>query len=296
MKKYTYIRTALLGTALSMAMPVTAQENFERQSDYQPANFELDDLKFHAPSACPLADIPHDLNLMVAVGTSEDLDAKIGPYISTLPNISVNRLAAFATDGSNNHNFAWFCGGVDYVMAGASDDLDAYRKPYQTTLPKGYTLHNIVGIGVTETPEYASMTTFTFMDDGNFFLGNSDDLGHRGPYQYVMPPHKSFTDIIAVAIDGVKVEKVPGEYYENEVVYAWYADGTVSSGVIPTYDELAFDNAFLHLTSYRVPYAYSKPSPTKRDTRTYIIDIGIDGGNNNIITYYVEVPFGLLLE
>src|SRR6185503_5867514 len=62
---------------------------------------------------------------------------------------------------------------------------------------------------------------YTWYDDGNVTIGNSETLDAYRPYEpphrYSLPEGKTRADIVGMGIAG------------NDHVYTWYVDGTVSS-------------------------------------------------------------------
>jgi len=91
------------------------------------------------------------------------------------------------------------------------------------------------------------------------FGGTSRDLDAYRPAQpYTLKP--GATDVAGIAIAG-----------SDDVVYAWYFDGTVSAG----------DTR--NLTSRRAPYAYTlPPGKTPQD----IVDLGITGSDDHVFAWY----------
>lgn len=89
--------------------------------------------------------------------------------------------------------------------------------------------------------------------------GTSRDLdAYRSPRQYRLKSPGAA--VVGIAIAG-----------SNDVVYAWYADGTVSAG----------DS--LNLASRRSPYKYSLP-PGKQPAD--IVDLAIAGSNDHVYAWY----------
>ena len=155
-------------------------------------------------------------------------------------------------------------------------------------LPKGKYPKDIVGVGS------SSDSVFVWFNDGTacrgrFPYNQESQFGGKGAdkiYRYYLKPHgtiycgvsgkegkhygysvahgKQPKDVVAVAIDS-----------SNNMIFAYYRDGTVSAG---TSDDL--DNK-RPATEYRLP---GDKSPQD------IIDIGIDGFNHHVYAFYRDKP------
>ncbi|MGK7908535.1 MAG: hypothetical protein AB4040_15110 [Synechococcus sp.] len=93
--------------------------------------------------------------------------------------------------------------------------------------------------------------------------GTSADLGRfREPYRYTLPPGKSPSDIVGMAVDG-----------ENNYNFVWFRDGTVSAGTSADLDR------------FREPYRYNLPGPNIKTSD--IVGMAIDGENNYNFVWFV---------
>jgi hypothetical protein len=130
--------------------------------------------------------------------------------------------------------------------AGVSNNVAKYRTPYPYELPPGKRPEDIVGVSYSgrEKITYKTLTDtndmafFAFYADGTVSAGfNAGKLDtFRKPYQYVLPAGVSPRDIVDVGV-------APDTRHH----FAWYRDGTVSSGVSD------------HLDRYRKRYSYKVP-------------------------------------
>lgn len=143
------------------------------------------------------------------------------------------------------------------VSAGMSRDLDAYRAPYDSSAPQGYSLCDIVGIGIAGSNDHV----YVWYRNGMVSSGSTSDLArYRSPQPYSMPQGRSPADIVAMAVAG-----------SNDWVYTWYRDGSMSAG------------SSTDLASHRPPRPYSLP-PGK--TPQSVVGIGIAGSNDRVFVWY----------
>ena len=102
----------------------------------------------------------------------------------------------------------------------------------------GQTTADIVGISIACSTDHV-YTWYQGSGYPNVIIGTSSYLGAYQPYEpphpFSLPPGRRPGDIIGIGIAG------------NDHVYAWYRDGTVSSGTSTQLDK------------YRTPYRYALP-------------------------------------
>jgi len=230
--------------------------------------------------------------LWVSIGTTEDLSARRpnDPYHFVVPaGKSADKIVDIAIDGRNNTSFAWFRGKPRQVSGGSTRNLGEYRAPYTSYFPEGYNSGDVAGIAINESAggvhSYEKETTFVFFRDGKYTAGTTDNpRGHGKLYRYVPAGGKRYRDIVAIAMDGIFSSRDKrGVRTPQLVVYAWYKDGTVSAGFMPTtVDRLSGDVA--DLDSYRTSYGYELPDNWQPGMK--ILGIGIDGENNHVYTWY----------
>jgi len=237
----------------------------------------------------------------VSSGTSVDLTAHRRPYATVLKmgqkDFNVIGAAILNYDFYDfNQNNKYFKGKASALTfysdgtwsTGATNRVDSIGGG-KYFLPKGKYSTDIVGVGS------SARSVFIWFGDGtvcrgSFPLTSPDDKDELGlvyeellfyhlkrhgtiycgvsgkgkHYGYSVAHGKQPKDVVAVAIDS-----------SNNMVFAYYRDGTVSAG---TSDDL--DNK-RPATEYRLP---GDKSPKD------IIDIGIDGINHHVYTFYREKP------
>ncbi|MBX3331576.1 MAG: hypothetical protein KF722_14305 [Nitrospira sp.] len=242
-------------------------------------------------ATCVLSSLSHAEELWVTAGTTEDLSARRAPYHFVVPDgKSAGDIVDIAIDGKNNTCFVWFRGSPRQVSAGSSDNLGKYRKPYTSSFPENYDSGDVVGIAINEKAgdtgySRTDETTFVFFRDGRYTAGTTDQpYQPERFYRYVPADGKSYDDIVAIAMDGdFEIKKSSQVSSVHLVAYAWYRDGTVSAGFMPTYIDRSY-GAMAKLDSYRKPYNYKLPKNWKPGME--ILGIGIDGENNHVYTWY----------
>jgi hypothetical protein len=238
-----------------------------------------------------LSSLSYAEELWVTAGTTEDLSARRAPYHFVVPDGKrAGDIVDIAIDGKNNSCFVWFRGSPRQVSAGSTEDLGKYRKPYTSYFPENYDSGDVVGIAIDEKAgdtgySRTDETTYVFFKDGRYTAGTTNQPHQPGKFfRYLPADGKSYTDIIAIAMDGDFTpdagEQVKRIYL---VVYAWYKDGTVSAGFMPTYVDRSY-GAVAKLDSYRKPYKYKLPKNWKPGME--ILGIGIDGEKNHVYTWY----------
>ncbi len=242
---------------------------------------------------CVLSPSSHAEELWVTAGTTDDLDARKAPYHFVVPDGKRARdIVDIAIGGQNNTCYAWFRGSPRQVSGGSSADLGKYRKPYTSYFPDNYDSGDVVGIAINEKAgdtgySRTDETTFVFFKDGRYTAGTTNQPYQRERfYRYVPADGKGYDDIVAIAMDGDFTPDA-GEQVQRIylVVYAWYKDGTVSAGFMPTYVDRS-KGAVAKLDSYRKPYTYKLPRNWKPGME--ILGIGIDGESNHVYTWYRE--------
>ncbi|MCF0074930.1 hypothetical protein LZD49_30880 [Dyadobacter sp. CY261] len=133
--------------------------------------------------------------------------------------------------GGVNKVFTYYYDGT--VSSGISNDLDSYTAPTPYSCPTGYNPSNIVGMSIT-----SQGNLFTWYNDGKVSVGNSTNHTNlynvTAPTSYSLPPGKTYSQIIAMAFDR----------NNNNLVYTWFTDGTVSKGSSIDLDAIAAPVAF----------------------------------------------------
>lgn len=120
----------------------------------------------------------------------------------------------------------------------------------------------IVGIGIA----CSNDRVYVWYEDGTLSVGTSANLGAYQPYlpghtTYTLPPGKTPLDIVGISIAS------------DDHVYAWYRDGTASSGTSSDLDK------------YRLPYSYSlAPGKSPGD----VAGIGIACSNDHVYAWYKD--------
>jgi hypothetical protein len=196
------------------------------------------------------------------------------------------------------------------VTSGMSRDLDRYRPPGSVAAPPGYTVCDIMGIGIAGSNDHV----YAWYRDGTVSSGSTRELErYRENRPYALPPGLTPEDIIAVAITG-----------SNDWVYAWYRNGTMSAGTSvdlgsriaprpfalpPGKDPLSvvgigiagsndrvfvwYDDGTVSSGTSQQFAAYTPPQPyTGAPGRTpdRIIDLAIAGSNDHVYTWYGDCP------
>lgn len=129
------------------------------------------------------------------------------------------------------------------------------------TAAYGQTPEQIVGMSIA----CSNDRVYTWFENGNVSIGTSARLVAHQPYEqnfkYALPPGKTPLDIVGIGIAG------------NDHVYAWYRDGTASSGTSRDLDR------------YRAPYRYSlAPGKTPAD----VVGIDIACSNDHVYVWYKD--------
>lgn len=173
----------------------------------------------------------------VSAGSSWDLDERRALDGFALPaGLAASDLVALAVAGSNDRVYAWYRDGR--VSSGGSRQLDAHRPPKAFTTPPGLVPGDVVAAAIAKSDD----RVYVWYGNGTVSSGTSTDLDlHRPPQPFSLPPGKRVSDLLAVAIARATAAG------EDERVFAWYADGTVSIG------------SSRDLDSVRAPYAFSLP-------------------------------------
>jgi hypothetical protein len=116
-----------------------------------------------------------------------------------------------------NKCYAYYYDGT--VTSGISNDLSFHTTATPYFCPTGYNPSNIVGMSVD-----AGGKLFTWYNDGKVSVGSSPNHTNlynlTAPRAYTLPPGKTYSQIIGMAID-----RSPGG-----AVYTYYSDATVSKG------------------------------------------------------------------
>lgn len=196
----------------------------------------------------------------VSSGTSNDLDRYRAPYRYSLPSgktpADIVGIAIACLDG---HTYVWYRDGT--VSSGSSADLDRARAPYTYTLPPGKTPTDVVDMGIAKDDR-----VYAWYRDAKVSSGTTNDLDrYRALYGYsvvteIPPiPAKTPRDIVAMAID-----------CSDDHVFAWYKDGTVSSGTSTNLDV------------YRKLYRYALPTGK---TTSDIVGVGI-ANDDHVFAWY----------
>lgn len=123
----------------------------------------------------------------------------------------------------------------------------------------GQTPGDIVGISIA----CSNDKVYVWYSNRTLSIGTSENLGvHQSflpPHPYALPPGKRPADIIGIGIA------------KNDHVYAWYSDGTVSSGTSTQLDQ------------YRAPYRYSlAPGKSPAD----VVGIDIACSDDHVYVWY----------
>lgn len=160
---------------------------------------------------------------------------------------------------SDDHVYAWYRDRT--VSSGSSSSLDRYRSRYAYSTPGGRSPAQIAGMGIA-----GDDRVYAWYVDGTTSSGTTAALGsHRAPAPYtsVPPvlerPQQAPGDVVGMGIA-----------CSDSHVYAWYRDGTVSSG------------RSADLDAYRAQSAYSLP-PGK--TPADIAGMGI-AGDDHVYAWY----------
>ena len=156
--------------------------------------------------------------------------ARFGTYLDTDPSgtstysytcatgKTPSQIAELIIDNSLNQVYAFYLDGTYSV--GTSNDLDHYHSPVPYILPAGKTPYNIVGM--VSLPVTTGNQIHVFYNDGTRSYGDPNNLNYvviLGAYS--LPPGKSYSDIIGMAVDrDSPITKL----------YTWYSDSTVSIG------------------------------------------------------------------
>lgn len=143
------------------------------------------------------------------------------------------------------------------VTSGMSRDLDQYRPAAAVSPSPGYTVCDIMGIGIAGSDDHV----YVWYRDGTVSSGTTRELDrYRENRPYALPPGLTPEDIIAVAITG-----------SNDWVYAWYRNGTMSAGTS------------VDLGQRIAPRPYALP-PGK--DALSVVGIGIAGSNDRVFVWY----------
>lgn len=164
--------------------------------------------------------------------------------------------------GPQDKVYTWYS---DQTMSiGTSDDLSAHQSPVHYDIPLNRTPADIRAIDIA-----GNGRVYVWYDDRTRSIGTPTNLGAHEVPQFdengkavnpvSLAPGRSILNVIDMAIAS------------NDHVYAWYDDGTVSSGTS------------LDLDAYRAPYAFTAPSVSRYRIR----GIGI-AANDRVYAWYTN--------
>lgn len=168
--------------------------------------------------------------------------------------------------GPDDKVYTWYENGT--VSVGWSRDLDSRQKPIKVAYPDGKRPVDIRDISIAKNGQ-----VYTWYDDGTLSIGMATDLDRYAkpdPDNKVkMPSGKSMLNVV-----GIGIAK------SNDHVYAWYDDGTFSSGY-----SRDFDHHFKP-KPYSIYNGPAVPSPAGTGMTRYHIRSMDIASNDHVYTWF----------